>query len=188
MKKIQIIMASALLSLLSISNVASAASHKPQYLQKDHSDDSDEIHLGISATLHGVDTDFNITPISPNTPLVFDTVVHRHGHITYENGVFTVYEPGHYEVTYGAITSFGLTGRNVIFPSSFAVRINGVVQPQGNIQASAGLTGDWATASLIFKATAGKTRFEIVSAGTDPLLLLGDASHTVAFATIKRLH
>lgn len=198
MKKIQTIMMGALLAMLCLSNVAfandnngcSGCPRRQRSKQGMIAKKGGPFHTFISATKRGIDSSGNAQLLPAGSAILFDTVVDDHGHIEYKNGVFTAHDTGLYEVTYGA--SFG----NIFIPNApiaqgaLAVRINGVLQQASAVQSagSLGFGGDWTTLSLIFKTTTDKTTFEIVNAGPVDTFLFGDFSHTVAFATIKKVH
>jgi hypothetical protein len=118
----------------------------------------------------------NNPPNNPSADILFPHLISQLGAISQTGGVFTTTDgPGNYEVTFGA----KWTGDTPI-----GLLVNGVLVPGGQLEP---VSNDYATISLIVISNTAITTFEIRHLGATTMTLSGDADHTAAFITIKKI-
>jgi hypothetical protein len=118
----------------------------------------------------------NNPPNDPSADIMFPNLISQFGAISQTGGVFTTTDgPGNYEVTFGGKwtgdTAIGLMVNDVLLTGS-------LLEPEG---------ADYSTISVIVPSTTPTTTFEIRHQDATTMTLFGDADHTAAFITIKKI-
>ncbi len=170
---------------------------KADDLSSSFSSECDDRATFVSAVANG---DASTQIVLTGDPILFNTVMDIDGPIAYNptTGVFTVFEPGSYEIKFGARFSGAIDEEDFDPCAALALLVNGTELPGSEISATYGIEGefidnDWASLSVIQTINAPTTFAVIASTNNlgNEIQLFNfspcNPGNTSAYVTIKKL-